>query len=101
MLKVLSKNKISIILAKCQTPNAVKVLSHTKNNEPCEATAKIIYNLFSGLDFFRELGGIEQPLYAILPGGNVMLGLISTRPDGKLKIYQYFIVRFDDNKFLN
>ena len=30
MLKVLSQNKINSILAECQTPNAVKILSYTK-----------------------------------------------------------------------
>lgn len=39
MLKVLSQNKINSILAECQKPNAVKVLSYTKNSEPGEATA--------------------------------------------------------------
>ena len=101
MLKVLSQNKINSILAECQTPDAVKVLSYTKNGVPGEATAQTIYNVFSGLDFFRELGGKEQPQYVVLPDGNVMLGLISTRPDGKEQIRIYFIVRFDDTNFLN
>ena len=101
MLKVLSKNKINSILAECQTLDAIKVLSYTKNSEPCEATAQTVYNTFSDLDFFRELGGKEQPQYCVLPDGNVMLGLISTRPDGKEQSRRYFIVRFDDNNFLN
>ena len=105
MLKVLSKNKIISILAECQTPDAVKVLSYTKNGEPCEATAtataETIYNVFSGLEFFRALGGKEQPQYAVLPDGNVMLGVISTRPDGKEQSRHYFIVRFSDTNFLN
>ena len=101
MLKVLSKNKINSILAECQTPDAVKVLSHTKNGEPCEATAQTIHNILSSLDFFRALGGKEQPQYAILPDGNVMLGVISSRPDGKAQSRLYFIVRFSDTNFLN
>ena len=101
MLKVLSKNKIASILAECQTPNAVKVLSYTENSEPREATAQTVYNVFSSLDLFRELGGKEQPLYAVLPDGNVMLGVISTRPDGKEQSRMYFIVRFNDTNFLN
>ena len=101
MLKVLSKNKINSILAECQTPGAVKVLSYTKNSELSEATARTVYNVFSGLDFFRELGGKEQPQYTILPDGNVMLGLTSTRPDGKEQSRLYFIVRFNDTNFLN
>lgn len=101
MLKVLSQNKINSILADCQTPGAVKVLSYTKNSEPCEATARTVYNVFSGLDFFRALGSKEQPQYAVLPDGNVMLGLISTRPDGKEQSRLYFIVRFNDTNFLN
>ena len=101
MLKVLSQNKINSILAECQTPEAVKVLSYTKNSEPCEATAQTVYNVFSDLDFFRALGGKEQPQYTVLPDGNVMLGLISTRPDGKEQSRRYFIVRFNDTNFLN
>ena len=101
MLKVLSKNKINSILDECQTPGAVKVLSYTKNSELSEATSRTVYNVFSGLDFFRELGGKEQPQYAILPDGNVILGLISTRPDGKEQSRLYFIVRFNDTNFLN
>ena len=81
MLKVLSQNKINSILAECQTPGAVKMLSYTKNSELCEATAQTVYNVFSDLDFFRKLGGKEQPQYAVLPDGNVILGLISTRLD--------------------
>ena len=100
MLKVLSQNKINSILAECQTPN-VKVLSYTKNSEPGEPSAQTVYNVFSDLDFFRQLGGKEQPQYAILPDGNVMLGLISTRPDGKEQSRRYFIVRFNDTNFLN
>ena len=101
MMKVLSKNKINSILAECGTPNTVKVLSYTKNGVPCEATAQTVYNVFSSLGFFRELGGKEQPQYAILPDGNVMLGVISTRPDGKEQSRHYFIVRFNDTNFLN
>ena len=101
MLKVLSKTKISSILAECHTPGAVKVLSYTKNGELCEATAQTVYNVLSDLDFFRKLGGKEQPLYAVLPDGNVMLGLISTRPDGQEQSRRYFIVRFEDTNFLN
>ena len=101
MLKVLSRNRINSILAECQTPGAVKVLSYTKNGELCEATAQTVYNVFSSLDFFRELGSKEQPLYAVLPDGSVMLGVISTRPDGKEQSRMYFIVRFDDTNFLN
>ena len=101
MLKVLSQNKINSIMAECQTPGAVKVLSYTKNSEPSEATARTVYNVFSSLDFFRELGGKEQPQYAVLPDGNVMLGLISTRPDGKEQSRLYFIARFSDTNFLN
>lgn len=101
MLKVLRKNKINSILNECQTSNAVKVLSYTKNGEPCEATAQTIYNVFSGLDFFRKLGGKEQPQYVILPDGNVMLGLISTSPDGRAQSRRYFIVRFNNTSFLN
>ena len=101
MLKVLSQNKINSILAECQTSGAVKVLSYTKNSEPREATAQTIYNVFSGLEFFRALGGKEQPQYAVLPDGNVMLGVISTRPDGKEQSRHFFIVRFADTNFLN
>ena len=101
LLKVLSKNKINSILAECQTPGAVKVLSYTENGEPWEATAQTVYNVFSDLAVFRKLGGKEQPQYAILPDGNVMLGLISTRPDGKEQSRRYFIVRFNDTNFLN
>ena len=101
MLKILSKNKINSILAECQTPRAVKVLSYVKNGVPGEATAQTIYNVFADLDFFRELGGKELPQYATLPDGNVMLGLTSTRPDGKAQIRIYFIVRFNDISFLN
>ena len=100
MLKVLSQNKINSILAECQTPGAVKVLSYTKNSEPCEATAQTVYNVFSSLAVFRKLGK-EQPQYTVLPDGNVMLGLISTRPDGKEQSRRYFIVRFHDTNFLN
>ena len=101
MLKVLSKNKISSILAECQTPGAVKVLSYTKNGELCEATAQTVYNMFSSLDFFRALGGKEQPLYDVLPDGNTILGVVSTRPDGQEQSRHYFIVRFRDTNFLN
>lgn len=101
MLKVLSKNKINSILAECQTPDAVKVLSYTENGEPIGATAQTVYNVFSALYFFRALGGKEQPQYAVLPDGNVMLGLISTRPDGKEQCRTYFILRFNDTNFLN
>ena len=101
MLKVLSQNKINSILAECQTPNAIKVLSYTENSEPCKATAQTVYNVFSSLDVFRGLGCKEQPQYAILPDGNVMLGLISTRHDGKKQSRHYFIVRFNDTNFLN
>ena len=100
MLKVLSQNKINSILAECQTPTT-KVLSYTKNGEPCEATTQTVCNVFSDLDFFRALGGKEQPLYTVLPDGNVMLGLISTRQDGREQSRRYFIVRFDDTNFLN
>ena len=100
MLKVLSQNKINSILAECKTPTT-KVLSYTKNGEPCEATTQTVCNVFSDLDFFRQLGGKEQPLYTVLPDGNVMLGLISTRQDGKEQSRRYFIVRFDDTNFLN
>ena len=95
MLKVLSQNKINSILAECQTPDAVKVLIYTKNGEPCEATAQTVYHVFSGL------GGKEQPQYAVLPDGNVMLCLISTRPDCKEQSRRCFIVRFNDTNFLN
>ena len=101
MLKVLSQNKIASILADCQTPNAVKVLSYTENSEPCKATAQTVYNVFSSLTVFRGIGYKEQPQYAVLPDGNVMLGLISTRPDGQEQSRMYFIVRFDDTNFLN
>ena len=102
MLKVLSQNKINSILAECQTPGAVKMLSYTKNSELCEATTQTVYNVFSDLDFFRKLGGKEQPQYAILPDGILrLLGLISTRPDGKEQSRRYFIVRFNDTNFLN
>ena len=102
MLKVLSKNKINSILAECKaTPSKVKDLSYTVNGVPCEATACMVYNVFSGLDFFRELGGKEQPQYAVLPDGNVMLGLTSTRPDGKTQTRFFFILRFEDTNFLN
>ena len=102
LLKVLSKNKINSILAECQTNAAkVKVLSYTENSEPCVATAQTVYNVFSSLDLFRKLGSKEQPQYAVLPDGNVMLGVISTRPDGKEQSRRYFIVRFDDTNFLN
>ena len=100
LLKVLSKNKVNSILAECQT-NAVKVLSYTENSAPGVATAQTVCNVFSSLDFFRKLGSKEQPLYAVLPDGNVMLGVISTRPDGKEQSRMYFIVRFDDTNFLN
>ena len=101
LLKVLSRNKINSILAECQTPGAVKVLSYTKNGELSEATAQTIHNVFSDLDFFRKLGGKEQPQYAVLPDGNVMLGVVSTRPDGREQSRYYFIVRFRDTNFLN
>ena len=103
MLKILSRNKISSILTECQTPGAVKILSYTKNGVPCEAaaTADTIYNIFSSLEFFRALGGKEQPLYDVLPDGNTMLGVISTRPDGQEQTRMYFIVRFSDTNFLN
>ena len=102
MLKVLSKTKINSILAECQTPRAVKVLSYTKNGEVmAQATAQTVYNVFADLEFFRGLGGKELPQYATLPDGNVMLGLTSTRPDGKAQIRIYFIVRFNDTNFLN
>ena len=101
MLKVLSKNKLNSILAECQTDAAVKVLSYTVNGVPCEATACMVYNVFSGLVFFRELGGKEQPQYAVLPDGNVMLGLTSARPDGKTQTRFFFILRFSDTNFLN
>ena len=101
MLKVLSKNKINSILAECQTPNAVHVLSYTENGELGEATAQTVRNVFSSLAVFRELGGKEQPLYAVLPDGNVILGLISTRPDGQEQSRRYFIIRFNDTNFLN
>ena len=100
MLKVLSQNKIASILAECQTPNAVKVLSYTENGEPWEATAQTVYNVFSSLTVFRKFGK-EQPQYAVLPDGNVMLGLISTRPDGQEQSRRYFIIRFKDTNFLN
>ena len=100
MLKVLSQNKINSILAECQTPNAVCVLSYTENGEQCQATAQTVYNVFASLAVFRKLGK-EQPLYAVLPDGNVMLGLISTRPDGKEQSRRYFIIRFNDTNFLN
>ena len=100
MLKVLSKNKLNSILTECQT-NAVKVLSYTVNGVPCEATACMVYNIFSDLDFFRKLGGKEQPQYALLPDGNVMLALTSTRPDGKTQTRFFFILRFSDTNFLN
>ena len=102
MLKVLSQNKLNSILAECQTtPSTVKVLSYTVNGVPCEATVSVVYNVFSGLEFFRKLGGKEQPQYALLPDGNVMLGLISTRPDGKTQTRFFFILRFSDTNFLN
>jgi hypothetical protein len=100
MLKVLSQNKINSILAECQTPTT-KILSYTENSEPCDATAHTVYRVFADLDSFRKLGGKEQPLYAVLPDGNVILGLISTRPDNKEQSRRYFIVRFDDTNFLN
>lgn len=100
MLKILSKNKINSILAECKTPTT-KVLSYTNNGEWCEATTQTVYNIFADLDFFRALGGKEQPLYDVLPDGNVLLGIISTRPDGREQSRRYFIVRFDDTNFLN
>ena len=100
MLKVLSQNKINSILAECKTPTT-KVLSYTNNGEWCEATTQTVCNVFSALDFFRELGSKEQPLYTVLPDGNVMLGIISTRPDGKEQSRRYFIIRFKDTNFLN
>ena len=101
MLKVLSQNKIASVLAECQTPGAVKILSYTENSEPCKATAQTVYNVFSSLAVFRGIGYKEQPQYAVLPDGNVMLGLISTRPDGQEQSRRYFIVRFSDTNFLN
>ena len=102
LLKVLSKNKINSILAECQTtPATLTVLSYTVNGEPHKATSQTVYNIFSDLDFFRMLGGKEQPQYAVLPDGNVMLGLTSTRPDMKEQVRRYFIVRFTDTNFLN
>ena len=103
MLKILSKTKLNSILTECQTPGAVKILSYTKNGVPCEAaaTADTIYNIFSSLEFFRALGGKEQPYYAILPDGNAILGVVSTRPDGQEQSRMYFIVRFRDTNFLN
>ena len=102
MLEVLSKNKLNSILAECQTtPSTVKVLSYTVNGEPHKATSQTVYNIFSDLDFFRMLGGKEQPQYCVLPDGNVILGLTSTRPDGREQVRRYFIVRFSDTNFLN
>ena len=102
MLKVLSKNKLSSILAECQTtPATLTVLSYTVNGVPHKATAETVYNIFSDLDFFRELGGTEQPQYCVLPDGNVLLGLTSTRPDGREQVRRYFILRFSDTNFLN
>ena len=101
MLKILSKTKLNSILTECQTPGAVKILSYTKNGVPCEAAAQTVYNIFSSLDFFRALGGKEQPLYAVLPDGNAMLGVVSTRPDGQEQSRMYFSARFRDTNFLN
>ena len=102
MLKVLSKNKLNSILAEClTTPSTVKVLSFTVNGVANKATTETVYNVFAYLDFYRELGGKEQPQYAVLPDGNVMLGLTSTRPDGREQVRRYFIVRFEDTNFLN
>ena len=100
MLKVLSKNKINSILTECKTPST-KVLSYTENGEWHEATSQTVFNVFSSLEFFRAFGGKEQPQYALLPDGNVLLGIISTRPDGRGQSRHYFIVRFDDTNFLN
>ena len=102
MLKVLSQNKINSILAECQSAGLVKVLSYTKNSEVmAQATAQTICNILSSLEFFRALGGKEQPYYAVLPDGNVIIGVISTRPDGKEQSRHFFIVRFADTNFLN
>ena len=101
MLKVLSQNKINSILAECQTPGAVKILSYTENSELCKATAQTVYNVFSSVAIFRGHGYKEQPQYAVLPDGNVILGLISTHPAGKEQSRRYFIVRFNDTNFLN
>ena len=100
MLKVLSKNKIASLLAECKTPDAVKVLSYTVNGKFVHATPEVVYNVYSSINCFKALGGAEQPKYAILPDGNVMLGLISTRPDGQEQSRRYFIVRFTDTNFL-
>lgn len=100
MFKVLSKNKINSILAECQTPTT-KVISYTKNGEWCEATAQTVCNVLSDLDFSRAVGGKEQPMYALLPDGNVFIGVISTRPDGREQSRRCFIIRFKDNNFLN
>ena len=102
MLKVLSRNKLNSILAECQTtPATLTVLSYTVNGEPHKATAETVHNIFSDLGFFRALGGKEQPQYCALPDGNVILGLTSTRPDGREQVRRYFILRFSDTNFLN
>ena len=101
MLKVLSKNKIDSILAECQTPDAVKVLSYVANGKFGHATPEVVYNVFASINWFKAFGGTEQPQYTVLPDGNVMLGLVSTRPDGREQSRRYFILRFTDTNFLN
>ena len=101
MLKVLSKNKIDSILAECKTPDAVKVLSYVTNGKFVPATPEVVYNVFASINWFKDLGGAEQPQYTVLPDGNVMLGLISTHPDGREQSRRYFLLRFTDTNFLN
>lgn len=101
MLKPLSDKKVKRLLIECQKSDTVKVLSCVKDGELIAATASTIYNVFSVIEFFVNLGGIEQPLYALLPDGNVMLSILSTSPDGSQQGSFYFIARFKDSSFLN
>jgi len=101
MLKSLSDEKIKRLLVECQKPDTVKVLSCVKDGELISATASTIYNVFLAIEFFVNIGGVEQPLYALLPDGSVMLSILSTSPDGSQQGSFYFIARFKDSSFLN
>lgn len=101
MLKSLSDEKIKRLLIECQKSDTVNVLSCVNDGELIAATASTIYNVFLAIEFFVSIGGVERPLYALLPDGNVMLGIISTSPDGNKQGSFYFIVRFKDSSFLN
>lgn len=101
MLKPLSDEKVKRLLIECQKSDTINVLSCVKDGELITATASTIYDIFSAMEFFIKIVGKEQPLYALLPDGNVMLGLISTSPSGIVRSSFYFIARFKDSSFLN